>query len=42
MLMAIVFVLGFFLDWVEITLIVLPVFLPIVENASLRRPRPAA
>ena len=29
-LMAIVFLLGFFLDWVEITLIVLPVFLPIV------------
>ena len=30
-LMAIVFVLGFFFDWIEITLIVLPVFSPIVE-----------
>ena len=30
-LMAIVFVLGFFFDWIEITLIVLPVFAPIVE-----------
>ncbi len=30
-LMAVVFVLGFFLDWVEITLIVLPVFMPIVR-----------
>ena len=29
-LMAIVFVLGFFFDWIEITLIVLPVFAPIV------------
>jgi TRAP-type mannitol/chloroaromatic compound transport system permease large subunit len=30
--MAIVFVLGFFLDWIEITLIVLPVFAPLVIN----------
>ena len=30
-LMAIVFVLGFFFDWIEITLIVLPVFAPIVQ-----------
>ena len=30
-LMATVFFLGFFFDWVEITLIVLPVFTPIVE-----------
>jgi tripartite ATP-independent transporter DctM subunit len=30
-LMMVVFVLGFFLDWVEITLIVLPVFMPIVR-----------
>ncbi|MEX2628426.1 MAG: TRAP transporter large permease subunit [Tistlia sp.] len=29
-LMALVFVLGFFFDWIEITLIVLPVFAPIV------------
>ena len=29
--MAIVFVLGFFLDWIEITLITLPIFVPIVE-----------
>ncbi len=30
-LMALVFVLGFFFDWIEITLIVLPVFSPIIE-----------
>ena len=30
LLMGIVFVLGFFFDWIEITLIVLPVFAPIV------------
>ncbi len=32
MLMGIVFVLGFFLDWIEITLIVLPVFAPIIAG----------
>ncbi len=32
LIMGIVFVLGFFLDWVEITLIILPVFAPIVVN----------
>ncbi len=31
MLMAIVFFLGFFFDWIEITLIVLPVFSPIIS-----------
>lgn len=31
-LMAIVFLLGFFFDWIEITLIVLPIFLPILEG----------
>ena len=31
-LMAIVFALGFFFDWIEITLIVLPIFVPIVEG----------
>jgi len=31
-LMAIVFFLGFFFDWIEITLIVLPVFAPIVSE----------
>ncbi|MGE0846095.1 MAG: TRAP transporter large permease subunit [Flavobacteriaceae bacterium] len=31
LLMGIVFFLGFFFDWIEITLIVLPVFTPIVE-----------
>ena len=31
MLMAIVFFLGFFFDWIEITLIVLPVFTPMIE-----------
>jgi tripartite ATP-independent transporter DctM subunit len=30
-LMALVFFLGFFFDWIEITLIVLPVFSPIIE-----------
>ncbi len=30
-LMMIVFLLGFFFDWIEITLIVLPVFAPIIE-----------
>jgi tripartite ATP-independent transporter DctM subunit len=30
LIMAIVFILGFFLDWIEITLIVLPVFAPMV------------
>jgi TRAP-type mannitol/chloroaromatic compound transport system permease large subunit len=29
--MAIVFLLGFFLDWIEITLIVLPVFSPLIK-----------
>jgi len=32
LIMGIVFVLGFFLDWVEITLIILPVFAPIVAT----------
>ncbi len=32
LLMAITFVLGFFLDWIEITLIVLPVFAPLVAG----------
>ena len=32
LLMLITFVLGFFLDWIEITLIVLPVFAPLVEG----------
>jgi tripartite ATP-independent transporter DctM subunit len=31
-LMAVVFLLGFFFDWIEITLIVLPIFLPILEG----------
>jgi tripartite ATP-independent transporter DctM subunit len=31
-LMALVFFLGFFFDWIEITLIVLPVFSPIIET----------
>ncbi len=30
-LMGVVFVLGFFFDWIEITLIVLPIFTPIIE-----------
>lgn len=32
LLMAMVFVLGFFFDWIEITLIVLPVFAPVIEQ----------
>jgi tripartite ATP-independent transporter DctM subunit len=32
LIMGVVFVLGFFLDWIEITLIVLPVFAPMVVN----------
>ena len=32
LIMGIVFVLGFFLDWIEITLIVLPVFAPMVAG----------
>ncbi len=32
LIMGVVFVLGFFLDWVEITLIILPVFAPIVVD----------
>lgn len=31
-LMGVVFALGFFFDWVEITLIVLPIFAPIIEG----------
>jgi tripartite ATP-independent transporter DctM subunit len=32
LIMGIVFFLGFFLDWIEITLIVLPVFVPLIAN----------
>ena len=32
MIMGIVFILGFFLDWIEITLIVLPVFAPVIAG----------
>ncbi|MXU66621.1 TRAP transporter large permease [Oceanomicrobium pacificus] len=32
LIMALVFVLGFFFDWIEITLIVLPVFAPIIAQ----------
>jgi TRAP-type mannitol/chloroaromatic compound transport system permease large subunit len=32
LLMAITFMLGFFLDWIEITLIVLPVFAPLITG----------
>ncbi len=31
-----VFMLGFFLDWVEITLIILPLVAPVVENLSIQ------
>ncbi len=42
LIMAIVFVLGFFLDWVEITLIILPVFAPIVTNLDFGEHVPLA
>lgn len=32
LLMVIVFLLGFFLDWIEITLIILPIFAPMIAN----------
>jgi len=32
LLMLIIFLLGFFFDWIEITLIVLPIFVPILEG----------
>ena len=34
LIMALTFMLGFFLDWIEITLIVLPVFAPLVAGMS--------
>lgn len=34
-LMALIFFLGFFFEWIEITLIVLPVFVPILKTVSL-------
>nr|WP_309503077.1 TRAP transporter large permease subunit [uncultured Roseovarius sp.] len=34
MLMLLIFVLGFFFDWIEITLIVLPVFAPVMANLA--------
>ena len=35
LLMAVVFLLGFFFDWLEITLIILPVFAPVVKEIAL-------
>ena len=40
-LMVVIFVLGFFLDWIEITLIVLPVFAPIIELLDFGNHLPA-
>jgi tripartite ATP-independent transporter DctM subunit len=34
-MMAVIFVMGFFFDWVEIILIILPVFTPILEHMDL-------
>ncbi|MEO8346427.1 MAG: TRAP transporter large permease subunit [Betaproteobacteria bacterium] len=34
-MMAVIFVMGFFFDWVEIILIILPVFTPILEHLDL-------
>ena len=33
-MMVLVFVLGFFFDWIEICLIVLPVFAPVLQNVD--------
>ena len=35
-ILGIVFVLGFFLDWIEITLIILPLLAPIISNLGLQ------
>ena len=42
LIMGIVFFLGFFLDWIEITLIVLPVFAPMIaiSTSAITCPRP--
>ncbi len=32
MILAVLFVLGFFIDWIEITIITLPIFVPILES----------
>jgi TRAP-type mannitol/chloroaromatic compound transport system permease large subunit len=32
--MALVFIMGFFFDWIEICLIVLPIFAPILKRSS--------
>jgi tripartite ATP-independent transporter DctM subunit len=42
LIMGIIFVLGFFLDWVEITLIILPVFAPIVIGLDFGEHVPTA
>jgi tripartite ATP-independent transporter DctM subunit len=42
LVMAIVFLLGFFLDWIEITLIVLPVFAPLVRTLDFGAHLPQA
>lgn len=34
-LLLIFFVLGFFLEWIEITYVVLPLFLPIIESTGV-------
>jgi TRAP-type mannitol/chloroaromatic compound transport system permease large subunit len=38
LLLGLVFVLGFFFDWIEITLIVLPVFAPIIAHLDFGEP----
>ena len=40
--MVIVFILGFFFDWIEITLIVLPIFAPIIASLDFGDHLPAA
>ncbi|HGG05742.1 MAG TPA: TRAP transporter large permease subunit [Aliiroseovarius sp.] len=34
-ILAIIFLLGFLLDWIEITLIIMPLMLPIIENLNI-------
>ncbi|MCG8617471.1 MAG: TRAP transporter large permease subunit [Desulfobacterales bacterium] len=37
-ILGVVFLLGFFLDWIEITLIILPILAPVVSNLGLEIP----
>ena len=37
-MMVVLFILGMFLDWVGILLLTVPIFLPILTGAGIRRP----